>query len=64
MRILRRDSGQVMLVSRSRSTVHLPINSDGYLESLRAENEWLLNLNYFSGGSRILAEWTPLCAAL
>jgi len=27
--------GQVMLVSRVRAAVHLPINSDGYLETLR-----------------------------
>src|ERR1035437_782507 len=56
VRILRRDSGQVMLISRARSTVHLPINADGYLESLRGRgNRWLLNLKYFSGGSAIIA---------
>ena len=55
VRVLRRDTGQVMLVSRAFSTVHLPINSDGYLESLRSMGEeWLLNLKYFSGGSRIM----------
>jgi len=30
MRILRRDSGEVMLVSRSPAAIHLPINSEGY----------------------------------
>jgi len=65
VRILRRDSGQVMLVSRARSTVHLPINSDGYLESLRGMgNEWLLNLKYFSGGSKILGQVESNCAPL
>src|SRR5271157_1215812 len=65
VRIMRRDSGQVMLVSRARSTVHLPINSDGYLESLRAMgNEWLLNLNYFSGGSAILGQVESSCPPL
>jgi len=65
VRILRRDSGQVMLVSRARSTVHLPINSDGYLESLRARgDEWLLNLNYFSGGSAILGRVESSCPPL
>jgi hypothetical protein len=65
VRILRRDSGQVMLVSRALSTVHLPINSDGYLESLRGMGgEWLLNLKYFSGGSRILGQVESSCPPL
>ena len=65
VRILRRDSGQVMLVSRSSSTVHLPINSDGYLESQRARGDaWLLNLNFFSGGSRILGQVDSTCSPL
>jgi hypothetical protein len=63
LRILRRDSGQVMLVSRVRSMVHLPINSDGYLESLRGSGQkWMLDLNYFSGGSRILGQVDSACA--
>ncbi|MGD0730414.1 MAG: hypothetical protein ABR956_04065 [Terracidiphilus sp.] len=63
LRILRRDSGKVMLVSRVRSMIHLPINSDGYLEGLRGNGEkWLLNLNYFSGGSRILCRFDSKCA--
>ena len=37
LRILHRETGQVMLVSRVRSMVHLPINSEGYLESLRGQ---------------------------
>jgi hypothetical protein len=65
VRILRRDSGQVMLVSRARSTVHLPINTDGYLESLRGMGgEWLLNLKYFNGGSAILGQVESSCAPL
>lgn len=62
VRILRRDSGQVMLVSRARSAVHLPINSDGYLESLRANGEqWMIDLNYFSGGSKALGRVNSTC---
>jgi hypothetical protein len=62
VRILRRDSGKVMLVSRTRSSVHLPINTDGYLESLRGNGEqWLLNLNYFSGGSSIMGQVSSTC---
>jgi hypothetical protein len=63
VRILHRESGKVMLVSRTRSTVHLPINADGYLESLRGNGQlWLLNLNYFSGGSRILGRVESACS--
>jgi len=63
VRILRRDSGEVLLVSRSRNAVHLPINSEGYLEVLRAPGDrWLLKLNYFSGGSRILGQVESACA--
>jgi hypothetical protein len=65
VRILRRDSGKVMLFSRIHSAVVLSINSDGYLESLRAKgNKWLLNLNYFSGGSRILGQVDSNCPPL
>jgi hypothetical protein len=63
VRILRRESGKVVLVSRARSTVHLPINSDGYLESLRGNGrQWLLNLNYFSGGSTNLGRVDSDCS--
>jgi hypothetical protein len=65
VRVLRRDTGQVMLVSHSPTLVHLPINSDGYLESLRARGDaWLLNLNFFSGGSRILGQVESSCPPL
>jgi hypothetical protein len=65
VRVLRRDSGKVMLVSRSNSTVHLPINSDGYLESLRDQGDkWLLNLNYFNGGSAVVGEVESSCLPL
>ena len=63
VRILRRDSGKVMLVSHVRSAVHLPINADGYLESLRSRGvEWLLNLSFFSGGSKVLGRVESACA--
>jgi len=55
VRILKRDSGKVMLVSRTRSLVHLPINGDGYVESLRGGGDWwTLNLNFFDGGMKQL----------
>jgi hypothetical protein len=54
-----------MLVSRVRSAVHLPINADGYLESLRGrDSAWVLNLKFFSGGSRILGQVDSSCSPL
>ena len=62
IRILRRDSGDVMLVSRSRTAVHLPINSAGYLENVRSTGmQWILKLNYFTGGSRMLGRVESNC---
>ncbi|HEX4756368.1 MAG TPA: hypothetical protein VH308_00245 [Terracidiphilus sp.] len=62
VRILRRDSGKVMLVSRTRAVVHLPINSEGYIENLRGRgDEWVLNLNFFTGGSHILGSVNSSC---
>jgi len=63
LRILRRDSNKVMLVSRVRSTVRLPINADGYLESLRGNGaHWVLNLAYFTGGARVLGNVESACS--
>jgi hypothetical protein len=63
VRILHRESGRVMLVSRVPATVHLPINSEGYLDSLRGKGQqWLLNLNYFSGGSKVLGRVDSTCS--
>ncbi|MGA8731197.1 MAG: hypothetical protein WB608_20740 [Terracidiphilus sp.] len=62
VRILRRSSGQVLLISHVRTTVHLPVNSDGYLEALRSSGrDWVLNMNYFTGGSRILGRMESAC---
>jgi hypothetical protein len=63
VRILHRESGKVMLVSRTRALVHLPINSVGYLEDLRGPaDDWVLNLNYFTGGSHVLGSVSSTCA--
>ncbi len=62
LRILRRSTGQVMVVNRLRVTIHLPINSSGYVENLRGKaSEWVLNFNDFSGGSRILGDIESTC---
>jgi hypothetical protein len=65
VRILKRDSGQVMLVSRVRAPVRLPINADGYIESLRGNGaKWMMNLNFFNGGSRILGNVDSSCSPM
>lgn len=62
VRILRHDSGRVLLVSRSRSVVHLPVNPEGYLEPLQGRGaSWVLSLNSFSGGSRVLGQLDSDC---
>ena len=62
VRILHRDTGQVMLVSRTRSAIHLPINSTGYVENLRSQAaKWIVNFNYFSGGSKMLGSVDSAC---
>ncbi len=63
LRIVRRATGQVMLVSRTRTTVHLPINSEGFVESLHGKGrDWALNLNYFRGGNRVMGSLDSMCA--
>jgi hypothetical protein len=62
VRILSRDTGDVLLVTRSRTAVHLPINSAGYLENLRGGGQhWMLNLSFFTGGSRMLGSVETNC---
>ena len=54
-----------MLVSHVRSAVHLPINGEGYLESLRGNGlAWELNFNYFNGGSTILGTVDSVCSPM
>lgn len=65
LRILRQDTGKVMLVSHVRSAVHLPINSEGYLETLRGRGTgWVMNLNYFTGGSTVLGSVDSVCSPM
>jgi hypothetical protein len=62
VRILRRDTGKVILLSRVRRAVHLPINDLGYLDDLEgARWQRILNLNYFDGGSRVLGSMESEC---
>ena len=63
LRILHRDSGQVMLLSRLKAAIHLPINGNGYLESLRARGiEWQLTEHAFSGGVTPVGRLISTCA--
>jgi hypothetical protein len=63
VRILHRNTGQVMLVGHVASAIHLSINADGYLERLQSrEGKWLLNLNYFTGGSTQVGKLDSTCS--
>lgn len=62
VRILRHDTGRVLLVSRSRTVVHLPVNPEGYLEALHgADISWYLDLNGFSGSNRAIGRLDSDC---
>lgn len=62
LRILERNSGQVLLVTRLHDLIHLPLNDQGYLQSLRGEGaEWKLEMNFFSGGSQPLGTVKSTC---
>lgn len=58
-------SGEEMRVSRvpwTNQTSDWPMNAEGYLEtSPDKANQWLLKLNSFSGGDRVLARIVSLC---
>jgi hypothetical protein len=63
LRILHRDTGQVMLVGHVPAAIHLPINADGYLERMHArDGKWLLNLNFFTGGSTLVGKLDSTCS--
>ena len=62
VRVLQRDTGKVILVSRVHAAIHLPINSQGYLENLRGQGMgWILNFGYFTGGSKMLGSVETSC---
>lgn len=62
LRVLHRNSGDVMLVQRVRDLVRLPINDEGYLDSLRGNGvDWQVEMNFFSGGNRMLGTVKSAC---
>jgi hypothetical protein len=63
LRILRRESSQVMLVTHVHNPVQLPFNSEGYLSALRDKNvDWMVTLSYFTGQERTLGEVKSACS--
>jgi hypothetical protein len=63
VRILRRESGKVLLVSRAHAVLHLPINSQGYLQAVRSRGlQWTIVLNAFNGDSRTVGSLQSTCA--
>jgi len=64
-RTIKRASGEVMRVTRSpytSQTSDWPMNSDGYLEASRDKGiKWLLKLNYYAGGDRVVAHLESTC---
>jgi hypothetical protein len=62
IRILHRDTGKVMLISRTRTQVDLPVNSAGYVENLRGQGwSWTLNLSFYGGGTKFLGSVDSHC---
>ena len=65
LRILRRDTLQVMLVTRVSNPVELPVNNDGYLGALRGGGlDWTIALNFFTGQTRDLGKVKSACAPM
>ena len=63
LRILHRSSGQVMLVSHVRAAVHVPFNSEGYLETLRSRGiSWIIQFDPFTGGTTRAGLVDSVCA--
>ena len=65
VRTLERESGhliRMIQVPWTNQTTDWPINSEGYLESVRdSGGQWLLKLNYFAGGSKVVAPVDSSC---
>jgi hypothetical protein len=63
LRVLRRDSGKVMVVSHVKSAVHLPINAEGYLDTVQDNSKsWMVNLNHFGGGNTPIGSVDSYCS--
>ena len=62
VRVVRRGSNQVLLVSHVSSVLHLAFNSEGYVEPMRNRGiAWDLTMNPFTGGNRALGLVESTC---
>ena len=62
LRILRRDSHQVLFVTHVHNPIELPLNVDGFLSAQHTSGtEWNVDLNYFTGQSRTLNKVKSAC---
>jgi hypothetical protein len=62
VRVMRRDSGGVLLVDRVGEMVRLPHNEEGFLDMPRGDrNEWDVEMNYFSGGHKMMGTVLSAC---
>lgn len=53
VRVLSMDTHKVMLYSRVRAAVHLPVDGEGYYDALRGDGtHWMINYEYFQGQSK------------
>jgi len=53
VRILRMGTWQPLLFSHTSGSVHLPVDGEGYYDTLRAgESKWLVAFEYFTGSSK------------
>lgn len=63
LRILKRDTHQVVFVTNVRNPVDLPVNNDGILTALRGNGpDWDISLTYFSGQNRTIGKVKSVCA--
>jgi hypothetical protein len=52
VRILSLVDRKVLLYSRTNGSVHVPVDGDGYYESLRGnDNKWMISFEFFSGAT-------------
>jgi hypothetical protein len=65
LRIMSMDTRKVMLFSRVNGAVHLPVDGEGYYESLRGNvNSWVIAFQHFSGQSTPIAQVESSCDPL
>ncbi len=62
LRIVKRVTSSILLVTRVHAPVHLALNAQGYLEAMRGSaGQWTLSLDYFSSGRQIIGTVDSTC---